>query len=124
MTLFHLIGLLLLITFIGTGAKIGYNFYGFIGSIIGAVTGCGSLYLIFKVLTWDADLWPICRCGNSSQENFDEWVEDKTFGFVMKCNLCGKQYVMQSGNKWYEITNNKTKKLYMKKKFLGKWKFE
>jgi len=90
----------------------------------GAGIGLGTTFL--GLIFWG--IWfgrmdkihPPCRCGKSDWKDFELSRAEK-FQNVWQC-ACGKQYSWPKWQLWFEITNQNTAQLFMKRNYFKSWR--
>lgn len=117
-----LIEMVVLVFFVAGGAWAGNNISHFFSPNLNGwfTAGGGLIGLMILALPWLFDPNPFCRCTGKWPKDFEGKSDPKWVG-VYQCKKCGSQYVMQKGHLWFEILENNTAKLYLKKGFSGKW---
>ncbi len=116
-----LIELLLLLFFAGGGAIIGADLVGWVGGVVGACLGFALLILLSSLVRRETNQWPWCRCGANEPEGF-RLVEHQTYDYVRQCQRCGLIYLMRKGYIWDEVLSDGSRRPYIRRGFLGKWK--
>ena len=125
MTIFEL---LIFVFFVGGGALAAHNigqlaapahaaWFTASGAIVGLFLPFGFGWLAEKF-----DDWPHCRCGGKLYEDFDLITQRAGYEFIHQCNKCGCCYVMRKGFLWFEMLEDDSTRLFLKRGFLGKWR--
>jgi len=131
MTLIELLGFLGVLI---CGALLGAGIATTVGFIRGTITGdfvargglvgsAATLVGFFAFAWWfnRMDLiHPPCRCGKSDRKDF-ELGRAENFRNVWQC-ACGKQYSNPQWGLWFEIHDDGTVQLFMKRDRLGRWR--
>ena len=130
----NLFELLTTIALILTGGFLGVGIAEIIGLIHGGdtnrlmghgmVVGCVAAFL--GLVLWG--LWfgrmdkihPQCRCGKSDWKDFELGRADN-FKNVWEC-ACGKKYSWPKWQLWFEIVDQNTARLFMKRSYFRTWR--
>jgi hypothetical protein len=131
MNLFELlvfIGLVFLGGFLGAGIAeiIGLIRGGDTSKLLGCGQVIGSFATFLGLISWG--LWfrktdkihPPCRCGKSDWKDF-ELSRAENFRNVWQC-VCGKQYSWPKWKLWFEIIDQNTVRLFMKRNYFRSWR--
>ena len=129
----NLFELLTFVALIGLGGFLGAGIAELIGLIRGGdtskVVGHGGV-VGCVVAFWGFILWglwfgkmdkihPPCRCGKSAWKDFELSRADN-FRNVWQC-VCGKQYSWPKWQLWFEIVDQNTVRLFMKRSYFRSW---
>jgi hypothetical protein len=89
------------------------------GLVGGAATFIGSFALAWWFNRVDS-IHPPCRCGKSDRKDF-ELGRAEGFRNVWQCT-CGKRFSNPKWGLWFEIYDDGTVRLFMKRDRLGRWR--
>jgi len=122
------IGLIVLGGFLGAGiaALIGLICGGNTSKIVGHGEAIGSVATLLGLVFWG--MWfgkmdkihPPCRCGKSDWKDF-ELSRAENYRNVWQC-VCGKQYSWPKWQLWFEIIDQNTVRLFMKRNYFRSWR--
>lgn len=115
----NLIDLFWILFFIGGGAFAGLRLGGWLGALLGAVTGYLLLVAIRNAVARENSQTPVCACGGTWEQFHHERESDH---FLYRCTVCGRRYEMLRGSIWRELTPEGEYVLRMRRHFLGKWR--
>ena len=122
------IGLIVLGGFLGAciAELIGLIHGGDTSKIIGRGDAIGSVAALAGLIFWG--IWfgkmdkihPPCRCGKSNWKDF-ELSHAENYRNVWQC-ACGKQYSWPKWQLWFEIIDQNTVRLFMKRNYFRSWR--
>jgi hypothetical protein len=122
------IGLIVLGGFLGAGIAelIGLIHGGDTSKIVGHGEAIGSVATFLGLIFWG--LWfgkmdknhPPCRCGKSDWKDF-ELSRAENYRNIWQC-VCGKQYSWPKWQLWFEIVDQNTVRLFMKRSYFRSWR--